>query len=401
MRVFAYSYEESPGQYKRGKVKADTMGQAKAFLKKKKIFPKSLKEEKDSLLTRLFEEKTVENDDIVSFTQLFAGCLESGLTIKDSLTLLQKQVGSKILKDRLAEVISDIDAGSSISESFTKHTDIFPKFYPMLLKAGEASGNISKVLDYIGEYLERINNLKKELVGVFIYPGIVVCVGLGLLMVILSFVAPTFKTVFTESGVKLPGPTIALFGASDFLLKYNYILITFLTIIGVSYFFFQRSHKGKTHIHRFILNLPIFGPVLRDVSLLRLIKTFDVLANNEVPITQSLQVLEDSTTNFVIRDIITEIRKDVARGLPISGPLLKNKKYISPLISYSISMGEKSGNLGPTLTRVGVFIDREIGFSMKKLSAKISPMLTLGIGGMVLFIALAIYLPIFDMMGNV
>jgi type IV pilus assembly protein PilC len=401
MKVFAYSYEESPGQYKRGKVKADNIGQAKAFLKKKKIFPKSVKEEKDSLLTRLFEEKTVENDDIVSFTQLFAGCLESGLTIKDSLALLQKQVGSKILKDRLSEVISDIDAGSSISDSFTKHTDIFPKFYPMLLKAGEASGNISQVLDYIGEYLERINNLKKELVGVFIYPGIVVGVGIGLLMVILSFVAPTFKSVFTESGVKLPGPTIALFGASDFLLKYNYILISILTVLGVSYFFFQRTYNGKKQIHRLILNLPIFGPVLRDVSLLRLIKTFDVLANNEVPITLSLQVLEDSTTNFVIKDIITEIRKDVARGLPISGPLLKNKKYISPLISYSISMGEKSGNLGPTLTRVGVFIDREIGFSMKKLSAKISPILTLGIGGMVLFIALAIYLPIFDMMGNV
>ncbi|MBT6120660.1 type II secretion system F family protein [bacterium] len=401
MKVFAYSYEESPGQYKRGKVKADNIGQAKAFLKKKKIFPKSVKEEKDSLLTRLFEEKTVENDDIVSFTQLFAGCLESGLTIKDSLALLQKQVGSKILKDRLSEVISDIDAGGSISDSFTKHTDIFPKFYPMLLKAGEASGNISQVLDYIGEYLERINNLKKELVGVFIYPGIVVGVGIGLLMVILSFVAPTFKSVFTESGVKLPGPTIALFGASDFLLKYNYILISILTVLGVSYFFFQRTYNGKKQIHRLILNLPIFGPVLRDVSLLRLIKTFDVLANNEVPITLSLQVLEDSTTNFVIKDIITEIRKDVARGLPISGPLLKNKKYISPLISYSISMGEKSGNLGPTLTRVGVFIDREIGFSMKKLSAKISPILTLGIGGMVLFIALAIYLPIFDMMGNV
>lgn len=400
MKVFVYTYEVKPGQQTRGKIKAHTLVQAKTFLKKRHIFPTAIHEEKTGLYNQLFAPKKVESDDIVAFSQLFAGCIQTGLTVKDSLVLLSKQVESKLLQDRISEIIVDVESGSSISNAFAKHTDVFPNFFPMLLKAGEASGDLATVLDYTGQYLERISNLRKELMGVFTYPAIVSVVGLGLLVVILMFVAPTFRQVFGESGVPLPFPTQILFLLSDMITKYYLIIVSIFGCGAFAGYFANKSQRGKKMLHRAYLDIPLVGKVIKQAMLLRFLRAFDILINNNVNILEALKVLEEGTTNLCMKDIITEMRKDVSRGLSISGAIVNAKDVFPPLISNSIAMGEKSGNLGVTLARLGHFVDREITFSMKKVSSKLDPILTLGLGTMVLFIALAIYLPIFDMMAT-
>ena len=313
---------------------------------------------------------------------------------------MSKQLDNKLLQNTISEILIEIEGGTILSTAFTKQSKVFPKFYGMLIKAGEASGDLASVLEYLGNYLEKINDVKKELKNLFTYPAIVTSIGLCLLIIILIFVAPVFKNVFETSNVPLPVPTALLFFLSDIIKTNTYVLSgAFFTAI-IALFFTNRSPFWKRKLHHFYLTMPLFGALYRDVALLQFLRAFDILVNNNVPILQSLQVLEEGLANIYLRDIITEMRKDVARGLPIAGPLILHQDVISPLIAQTITMGEKSGTLGETTSRIGNYIDKNLTYSMKKLSSKLDPIITLAIGLMVLFVALAIYLPIFDMMAT-
>lgn len=396
MKTFVYTFKEK-GRFTKGRIRASNIGQARSFLKKNKLVPISLKEEKESFFQNIFAEKKVKQEDIVVFSQLYAGCLRMGLSIKDSLEMLSKQVKSKLLQKRLEEIIIDIEGGTPISTAFGKHTDIFPIYYPMLLKAGEASGDLSGILEYIGDYLERILNLRKELVSVFTYPAIVLGVGLGLLVVILIFVAPTFREVFAQANLQLPFITKLLFTSSDVIVNNLALIGIGMAVLVVGAVTLKNNTSVQRGFDRMQLSAPLIGKVLRLAMLLRFLRSFEILVNNNVPILQALQVLEQSINNVHLKETVTEMRKDVSRGLSISGPLLKAEKIVSPMIAYSVAMGEKSGNLGETLKKVSYFTDRDLNYAIKSLSARLGPALTLTLGIMVLFIALALYLPIFDM----
>lgn len=397
MKTFIYSYKKN-NQIFRTKFHALNLPQARAILKEKKIIPLTLKEESStSIFKRLFSSKTVQPDQIVIFSQLFSGAIRAGLTVKDSLSMLAKQVQNPILQSKIADIIVEIDSGTALSASFGKHVDIFPKFYPMLLKAGEAAGNLGDVLDYIGSYLERIDNLRKEIKGIFTYPAVVSSMCLALLVLILLFVAPTFKGVFIQAKMKLPVPTIILFAMSDILKGYYILLILLVLVIFLGSRLFLRSKEGRKVVDRFLFHAPLLGPIVTGTLMLRFVKTLDILVNNNVPILQALQILEEGTQNLYLKDIITQMRRDVSKGMPIAGALFEYQDTIPPLVAYAISMGEKSGRLGETLSRISNFIDKELTFSIKKLSSRLDPILTLSLGGVVLFIALSIYLPIFDM----
>ncbi len=160
----------------------------------------------------------------------------------------------------------------------------------------------------------------------------------------------------------------------------------------------NKSKKGKLMIHKALYFIPLSGPIYKQVKLLKFLGCFEILVKNDVPITQSLIVLEDATENLRLKQIITDMRKDVARGLPLSGALVENKTIVPVMVSYTIAMGEKAGNLGESLSRITSFMDKELGHNMKKLSSRLDPIITLILGMIVLFIAIAIYLPIFDLM---
>ena len=169
MKTFVYIYKTSDARVITKKLKANSLEEAQNFLQKKNINLLSLKNEKSTLWEILTRPSHVDKNDLIAFTQLFGGCIESGLNIKDALQLLSKQMKNRLLKEALSEIIISIESGTSISDSFAKHSKIFPKFYSMVLKAGEASGDLSMVLDYIGNFLEKINNIKKQIIGIITY----------------------------------------------------------------------------------------------------------------------------------------------------------------------------------------------------------------------------------------
>ncbi|RAP33994.1 hypothetical protein DID80_07650, partial [Candidatus Marinamargulisbacteria bacterium SCGC AAA071-K20] len=182
MKIFIYTYQSSEGKKIESKVKATNVNEAKSYLRRKRIKIISIQEKKRSLLELLNEDRSVSQDELVTFSQLFSGCIRSGLTVKEALSLLSKQMDNTLLQNTISEILIDIEGGTALSASFSKQTSIFPKFYGMLIKAGEASGDLASVLEYLGNYLEKINDLKKELKSIFTYPAIVSFIGLCLLI---------------------------------------------------------------------------------------------------------------------------------------------------------------------------------------------------------------------------
>ncbi len=398
MKTFVYVYKGPNNKILTKKLKASNYKEAENFLKKKNIDAISLKTEGYKLLDELTKPTTVESDELVAFAQLFAGCIRTGLKIKETLQLLSKQLKNRLLTEALESIIIDIESGSSISDAFGKHSKIFPNFLPMALKAGEASGKLPDVLDYVANFLEKTDNLKKQVTGIMTYPIIVSTIGIAMLSLILIFVAPTFKKIFKSSGKELPLPTKILFGSSEILIEYYPMILTVLAILTIAIMAINRSEQGRFILHKSLFFIPLSGPIYKQVKLLKFLGCFEILVNNDVPITQALVVLEEATENLRLKQIITEMRKDVARGLPLSGALVDNQSIVPVMVSYTISMGEKAGNLGESLARITSFMDKELTHNMKKLSAKLDPIITMVLGGMVLFIAISIYLPIFDMM---
>ena len=398
MKTFVYIYKGPNNAIVTKKLKASNYKEAEDFLKKKNIDAISLKTEGYNFLDELTKPTTVESDELVAFAQLFAGCIRTGLKIKETLQLLSKQLKNRLLTEALESIIIAIESGSSISDAFGKHDKIFPNFLPMALKAGEASGKLPDVLDYVANFLEKTDNLKKQVTGIMTYPIIVSTIGIAMLSLILIFVAPTFKKIFNASGKELPLPTKILFGSSEILIAYYPIILSIILLITLLIIAINRSEAGKLAIHKALFFIPLSGPIYKQVKLLQFLGCFEILVNNDVPITQALIVLEEATENMRLKNIITDMRKDVARGLPLSGALVENKTIVPVMVSYTISMGEKAGNLGESLARITGFMDKELTHNMKKLSAKLDPIITLILGSMVLFIAISIYLPIFDMM---
>jgi type IV pilus assembly protein PilC len=362
----------------------------------------SYKIKKNSIgIKNIISRKKVTTNDILMFSQLFSSCIQTGFSVKDSLVLLSKQVPNRELRRRILIIISDLKNGSSLSDAFSRHTDVFPIFYPPLIRTGESSGNLGKVLDHLEKYLDRMQSLKKEVTEVLTYPAIVSSMGIGLLTLILIYVSPTFKQAFSVLKIKTPLPTQILFFLSDILLNNYYLIIFIFLSILIAFSAFSKTLKGKTIIHKTVLKIPFIGKVVRDTNLLRFIQAFSVLINNKVPILEALKVLEYSMAgNLYLQRIVTNMRKDVGRGLSISGAL-KADTMIPKLISFSIATSEKSGDLGNTLERLSLFINKDIDYSLKKISSRLDPLLTFVLGIFVLFIALSIYLPMFDLIGNV
>ena len=399
MKNFIYKVK-SDGKVIEKKVKATNLSQVQAFLRRKNIEALSLTEESTSIFSNLFQKKTISQDEIVSFAQLFSGCIESGLTIKDSLSILEKQTQNKHFRQVIGDVLNRISTGTTLSEAFTAQGDVFPKYFPFAIKAGEASGNLGEVLEYVSSYLDRVNELKKQLKAILTYPVVVSIMGTGLLIVIFFFVAPTFQEIFAKSKNPLPLPTVILFGISDFLKAYFPMIALVIVILVGLFMTFYKSKEGRYKFDNFIVKAPLVGGMVRDILMMRFISTFEILINNGVPMLQALQVLEESTTNLALKAVVMDMRKDVSKGLSFSGPMMKNKHFFSPMILHTISGAEKSGTLGASLKRIATFSNKEIVYSINSFAAKVDPIVTTMLGLIILFVASSVYLPIFSMMEN-
>src|SRR4030042_4048336 len=308
---------------------------------------------------------------ISQFTRQLATMVTSGLPLADSLDVLKKQTENKNLQVVIEQIAESIQAGNPFSAALQKHPKVFSKAYINVVRAGEASGTLDKVLLRLADNLEKERQFQGEVRGAMIYPAIIVSAMVVVSMIVLVFVVPKLTEVYTGLDIPLPLPTIILMAVSGFMSRFWWLLV----ILAVAGIYTLRRYKatpeGALVIDRLILRLPVIGKLNRDSSLTEFTRTLSILVGAGVPILESLKIAGDTGTNAVHRDAASHVVALVEKGTPLSKSIEEFPTF-PPIISQMTNVGEETGKMDEVLDKVSRFFEQEVEQQVKNLTAAIA-----------------------------
>jgi type II secretory pathway component PulF len=398
-----YSYQaiNEIGNNVTGTLEAESMDVANSIILARGLIPSKLSPVKitngDDWWSRIKSLiDTVKVMDLIIFTKQFRSMLGAGVPILRLLQILELQTESKGLKEAITKIIQDIRQGSSISEAFEKYPKIFSPLYCSMLKAGEISGNVPGVLDRLIYIIEHEAKIKSDIKSALRYPMIILVALAIAFVILLTFVVPSFASMFSKSGLVLPMPTKVAMLLSGYLKNYWYVILTFMAIIifGLSAYF--KTDNGRFMRDAFLLELPILGPLFKKAALSRFASIFAILQTSGVPVMQALTILSETIGNAAISRAFDYVRDRIEEGAGISTPL-KAAKYFTPMVVDMIAIGEETGNIDEMLREITKHYDDEVEYAVKGLSEAIGPILIVGLAAIVGFFALAIFMPMWDL----
>ncbi len=338
----------------------------------------------------------VSTEDMIMFNVQFSNLISAGIPILSSLDTLAKQIENKRLKETVGDVARNIEAGDSFSGALAKYPRIFSKLFINMVRAGEASGKLDTVLKRFAEFIEHQADLRQKIRGALFYPIILIFAGVAVTLFIVTFIIPQFAEIFLKAGIRLPLVTLILYkiGITIKHFWFSIILLVMVIVLGVRYY--AQTERARFLIDRVKLRLPILGPLYRKAAISRFARTLATLVASGVPILQSLDIVKEVIENEVLGRVVENVRTSVERGQSLSEPLKISEEF-PPDTVQMISVGEETGDLGGMLNKISDFYDMSLGYTIKKLTTVIEPLLLVVMGCMVGFIMASMLLPMFDM----
>jgi len=402
MPNYVYKAINQSGANVSGAIKADSIGMAESMLSAQGYIPSKVVEETATLPAvwwKNLETKLtpVKPEELILFTKQFRTMLIAGLPILKLLEVLENQTQNKKLKNVIVSVAIDIREGSILYDAFKKHPGVFSPLYCNMISAGEGSGTLPAVLERLVYILEHEHKIKSDIKAALQYP-IIVMAALGIaFFVLLTFIVPKFAAIFSRAGLDLPLPTRLSILLSHFLSHYWYLVIgvAVIGIFGLRYYY-KNTEMGKYLWDRFILGIPVFGPLFVKAMMARFASVFSILQSSGIPVLNSLEILSGTIGNQAITRQFNRIRNRVEEGSGISSPM-RSAKYFTPMVVDMIAIGEESGQLEEMLRQISIHYDDEVEYAVKRLSAALGPILILGLAVIVGFFALSIFLPMWDL----
>ena len=344
---------------------------------------------------RLFER--IKTRDVLDFTNDLATMLSVGISLTVTLRDLAEGAEKAKMKIVVEDLLASVEAGSSLSAAFGRHPTVFDDIYVSIVQAGEDSGNLDRVLGDLAKFLEWKGDLRRDVVQAMIYPIMVLGAVTGLVILLATVVFPQFSNVLRQSRGPMPLPTQILFALSEILVGYWWLLLLLIVVSGGSFFFWVRTDKGKFRFDGWMLKIPIFGVLVRDIALSRFCHFFQILFNAGVDISQTLQILQTVVGNKVLGKATAGVRNEIRAGESIADSLAATEQFPKMVVRV-FRVGETSGQLDSSLAKVCVYYDKEIPATIKRVFATMEPLLYVFLACVVLMVALAIYLPLYQMM---
>jgi type IV pilus assembly protein PilC len=292
---------------------------------------------------------------------------------------------------------SNISGGKTLAETFGEYPDHFSALYTNLIKAGEKSGTLDKILQRLGNYLERSETLRKKVKKALIYPAAIVTVAFIVSSIMLIFVVPKFKSLFDSFGAKLPLFTRIIIAISNFMQSYWWIVV--LAIVAGAWLFrraLRTNHKFHYRYDAFLLKLPIIGPILQRAIVARFARTLSTTIESGMPITDAMRSMVDIMGNLVYSKAVAQITNDVTSGHQLNVSMTSTKLFPHMVIQM-ISVGEASGNLSGMLQKVADYYEEEVNYAVDNLSSLLEPLIMLLLGVIIGSLVIAMYLPIFKL----
>jgi type IV pilus assembly protein PilC len=396
---YQYRVRDKGGRLLEGSLEADNTSLVANKLREMGYFPISIEAQENRALQRELKIPglggRVKQRDVAVFARQFATMVTSGLNLLRSLQILSEQTENPVLAKAANEVRADVETGSSLSAALGRHPKVFSRLFVSMVRAGETGGVLDTVLVELAQTVEKQAALRSKIKSAMTYPVAVFGLVLCILVAMLLFVVPMFKSLYTQLGGKLPFITQKLIDISS-TFSTGFPVVIVLGVLGM---FGLRRWKattgGRLAWDRAKLRVPIFGRLFRKTALTRFARTLSVLLHAGVPILESLEITADTVGNSVVANVIHDVQTSVKSGDTMTRPLASNKLF-PPMVVQMMAVGEETGALDTMLTKIGDFYDQEVEAMVEGLTSLLEPILVVFLGVTVGTMVVALYLPMFN-----
>lgn len=394
MSLYLYTAKNATGQTLHGTVDARSEETAIGLLKAQGLFVVTVEEKYESFIENILNFRGVPNSDVVAFTRQFSTMISAGLPISRALEVLGNQTDNAYFKKIIFDILRSVEGGAPLSSALGAYPQIFPHTYQSLVKAGESSGRLDQILARLAENMEASRELNSKFKSAMIYPAVVFTAMIGVFIILMVFVIPKLAEMYKSLDVPLPFMTQVMISASDFMVKYLYIILTLLAGLVLVARYFFKSEEGKKMVSEIVFHLPVFGKISRLKDYAQFSRTLSLLINSAVPIVEALNIVSTIMSNNSLKNATLDAAKQVEKGNSLSS-IFKSSNAFSPLLSQMAGVGEETGKMDEVLERVAIYYEGEVDHLVKGLSSALEPVILVMLGAMVGFLIISIITPIY------
>ena len=399
MPVFDYRGKTVGGAAVAGQLKAKDRRELERILRSRKVLV-SEANPRSSQLSFSLGRKRIKKVHISRFTRQFATMIGAGLPMVQCLEILSQQTESSEFRKIIATVKENVQSGTTLSEALSRQKKVYDDLYVNMVEAGEIGGALDTILVRLANYREKADALARKVKGALVYPAVVVSVATLVTFIMLRFIVPVFAKMFRGVGAELPAPTQIILGVSAFLQSYMWIIVAMFVAALVGLRYYYKTENGRMNIDKFMLKIPVIGIVLRKSAVAKFTRTLGTLLSSGVSILDALEITAKTAGNRVIQRAIQRSVVSIAEGDTITQPL-KETGVFPPMVTQMISVGEKTGGLDDMLNKIADFYEEEVDAAVAALTSLIEPVIIVLMGMVIGFILVAMYLPMFDIIGKI
>jgi type IV pilus assembly protein PilC len=395
---FDYKARNLNGELITGKIEADTRQAAIEILRARDLFVVNIWRPYRKIKLQLPIGR-VKVKEMAIFCRQFAIMNDTGIPVLQSLHILREQTTDRLLQKIISEAIVAVESGKSLSESFMSNADSLPPVMINMLIGAETSGSLDLTLERLADNFEKENQIREKVKSALAYPALVTAVSLLAVFIMLIYVVPVFVDVFDQMGATLPAVTRLLLAMSGIVRQHSLLIVALLLLIFLAV---KNIHKVKflqAPVDMFLFRIPGVGTIIKGVIISRFARTLSMLLHSGVPLLSALSIVENVVDNSRVAAELSGVRRQVEVGEKIA-PALKNSKVFPPMVTGMIAVGEETGQLETVLEKLGAYYDQNIESVINRLSSLLEPGLICLVGLMVGFVALSIYLPLFQLSGS-
>ncbi|MFC1528614.1 type II secretion system F family protein [Candidatus Latescibacterota bacterium] len=400
MPVFIYEGKTSAGKNVKGEYTAENRDELFTYLRSKRILTTKVKRKSKSISLQFGT--GISTEDVTNFARQFASMISAGLPLVQCLNILSEQTENPNFKKRLVAVTSNVETGNSLADSLGKHPDVFPELFINMIAAGEVGGILDTILLRLATFLEKAAALKRKIKGAMMYPLVISVVLVLAVAALLIFVIPVFSKMFADFGAELPAMTQMVVDMSNFLKTPSKILpvIAVFVVLGIAFAKYQKTPKGRYNVDKLIFKIPALGDLAKKSSVAQFSRTLGTLLSSGVSILEALEITAKTASNMVVRRALMSMIAAISEGRTITEPM-KATGVFPPMVIQMVAVGEESGGLDQMLTKIADFYDEEVNAAVETLTSIMEPIIIVILAIVMGATLIAMYLPMFDMIGAV
>jgi type IV pilus assembly protein PilC len=388
------------GKVTQGLLDAKDVGETAGYLRARGLVPINITRIDNQFWTELPFFNSVKSTDLIIFTRQLSSMLTSGLTLMRALEILKEQVTTQTLVEVITSIIADVQEGKTFAQAIEKYPKVFSHIYISIIKAGEQSGLLDKVLLRLADNLEKQSKLKSTVKSALMYPAIIIIMMAGVMLVMMVFVLPQLTVLYKNLGVGLPLPTQIVVGFSNIVVATWPIILLGFAILTVFYRRWSKTTDGRLIIDSLMLKLPIFGKLIEQSILAEFSRTLGLLVGTGTLVVDALLETAETTGNVNYKNAITAVSKQVEKGVSV-GEALSYYPLFPPLLIQLVKIGEQTGKMDETLGKASEYFEREVDGKVKTLTTAMEPFIMIVLGVAVAFLIISVITPIYSLISSI